>query len=218
MLTDADAAVALSTPVKSVEREGESYRVTTGKGQQYKARSVVMAVPLNVLSSIRFAPGLSEVQQKMAGAGHTGKGSKCYIHIRQKIGNWIGMAPDPHPITLVWTEKQRDDGTLLVCFSPPGRLDITDEEAVQTALRSLLPKVDVVGVTGYQWDVDPYSRGTWCWYRPGQLTAGLEGLRQRQGGLFMAGADQALGWRGFVDGALESGITAARDVRGYLKG
>ena len=33
----------------------------------------------------------------------------------------------------------------------------------------------------------------------------------------MAGADQAEGWRGFVDGAIESGITAARDARNFLK-
>jgi monoamine oxidase len=32
----------------------------------------------------------------------------------------------------------------------------------------------------------------------------------------MAGADQALGWRGFIDGALESGITAGREVRRFL--
>lgn len=218
MLQDTNADLALSTPVKAVERDGEYSRVTTAKGKTYRARSIVMAVPLNVLASIRMSPGLSGVQQRMADAGHVGRGSKCYVHIRQKVGNWIGMAPAPHPITLVWTEKQRDDGTLLVCFGPPGKLDISDEGAVQAALRGLLPKADVLGVTGYQWDVDPYSRGTWCWYRPGQLTSGLAGLRCPNGGVFMAGADQAEGWRGFVDGALESGITAARDVRAYLKG
>jgi len=218
MLQDTDADLALATPVRSVERDGELTRVTTARGESYRGRSVVMAVPLNVLASIRMAPGLNEVQRRMAEAGHSGRGSKCYIHVRQKLGNWIGMAPYPHPISLVWTEKQRDDGTLLVCFGPPGKLDITDEAAVQKALRTLLPKVDVLGVTGYQWDVDPYSRGTWCWYRPGQLTGGLAGLRRREGGVFMAGADQAEGWRGFVDGALESGISAARDVRAYLKG
>lgn len=218
MFLDSGADVLLSTPVRSVERDGAGYLVSAGKASVCRARAVVMAVPLNVLSGIRMAPGLNAIQQRMASAGHTGQGSKCYIHVRQKIGNWIGMAPYPHPITLAWTEKPRDDGTLLVAFGPPGRLDIGDEDAVQKALRTLLPKADVLGVTGYQWDVDPYARGTWCWYRPRQLTEGLAGLRRQEGGVFMAGSDQAEGWRGFVDGALESGITAARDVRAYLKG
>lgn len=218
MLQDSSADVLLSAPVRVVEQDGAGYRVSAGKDRIHRARAIVMAVPLNVLSGIRMEPGLNEIAQRMASAGHTGQGSKCYIHVRQTIGNWIGMAPHPHPITLAWTEKQRDDGTLLVAFGPPGLLDIGDEEAVQKNLRVMLPKAEVLGVTGYQWDVDPYSRGTWCWYRPRQLTEGLAGLRRREGAVFMAGSDQAEGWRGFVDGALESGITAARDVCAYLKG
>lgn len=216
MLADAPGEVRLATPIRAVERQGEFSVVTTARGERLKARAVVMAVPLNVLGSIAFSPALSAGKQAMAAAGHTGRGSKCYIHIRQQVGNWMGMAPHPHPITLTWTEQQRDDGTLLVCFGPPGNLDITDEEAVQQALRRLLPGAEVLGVTGYQWDVDPYSRGTWCWYRPGQLTRGLPDLRRAENGLFMAGADLAEGWRGFVDGALESGLTAARDLRAHF--
>lgn len=217
MLADGNCDLAMSEPVAAVTRQGDGHVVTTARGAAYRARAVVMAVPLNVLNSIRMTPALSAGKQRMAADGHTGRGTKCYIHIKQKVGNWMGMAPFPNPITLTWTEQQRDDGTLLVCFGPPGRLDITDEEAVQQALRTLLPKAEVLGVTGYQWDVDPYSRGTWCWYRPGQLTGGLQELRRSENGLFMAGSDLAEGWRGFVDGALESGITAARDVRSYLK-
>jgi monoamine oxidase len=218
MLDDSDADLLLSSPVKSVSREGDTYVVVTDKGQTFTTRAVVMATPLNVLANISMPAGWGAGKRSMIERGHVGRGSKCYVHIRQKVGNWIGMAPAPHPISLAWTEKQRDDGTLLVCFGPPNLLDITDEEAVQAALRTLLPKVEVLGVTGYQWAVDPYSQGTWCWYRPGQLTQGLPGLRSAEGGIFMAGSDQAEGWRGFVDGAIESGITAARDVRAYLKG
>lgn len=218
MRADCPCDIALSEPVASVTRFEDGHRVVTIKGAVYRASAVVMAVPLNVLQSITMTPALSTGKQTMANEGHTGRGTKCYIHIKQKVGNWMGMAPYPSPITLTWTEQQRDDGTLLVCFGPPGLLDITDEDAVQAALRTLLPKAEVLGVTGYQWDVDPYSRGTWCWYRPGQLTGGLQELRRAEHGVFMAGSDLAEGWRGFVDGALESGITAARDVRAYLKG
>ena len=217
MLADSSADVRLASPVKSIEKQGDNYRITGHQNQVFKARSVVLAVPLNVLSSIRMEPALNTAKVQMAAAGHTGHGSKCYIHIRQKIGNWFGSAPNPYPITLAWSEKHLDDGTVLVAFGPPGKLDITDEEAVQKAIRGLIPNAEVLGVTGYQWEADPYSRGTWCWYRPRQLTQGLEGLRKAEDGIFMAGADQAEGWRGFVDGAIESGITAARDVRNFMK-
>ena len=218
ILADSTAAISLSTPVKAIDQQGSRYTVRTASGRTFATNALVMAVPLNVLGSIALLDAMAEEKRVMTGPGHTGNGVKCYIHIKQKIGKWMGMAPFPNPITLVWTEKEMDDGTLLVCFGPPGLLDVNDEAAVQDALRRLLPKAEVLGVTAYQWDVDPYAKGTWCWYRPGQLTQGLEVLRKPSGGIFMAGSDSALGWRGFVDGALESGITAARDVRQYLKG
>jgi mono/diheme cytochrome c family protein len=218
MLMDSTAEVALSTPVRSIDKSGSTYQVTTAGDKGFRARAVVMAVPQNVLSSIAITPELSAGKRLMAANGQAGHGTKCYIHVRQKIGKWIGMAPAPNPISVVFTDREMADGSLLACFGPPGKLDITDEAAVQSALRQLLPKVEVVGVTGYQWAADPYSRGTWCWYRPGQLTAGWEDMRRAEGGLFMAGSDVAEGWRGFVDGAIESGYTAARDVRAFLKG
>ena len=218
MLADSTADVLLGAPIRAVDKDTAGYRVTTVAGKQFAARSVVMAVPLNVLPSIQFTPRLAEGKLALATAGHTGNGGKFYVHVRQKLGKWMGMAPHPNPITLIWTEKELDDGTLLVGFSPPGRLDIADEAAVQGALRGLLPKADVLSVMGYQWGVDPYAKGTWCWYRPGHVTKYLEEIQRPEGGLIVAGADTASGWRGFVDGALESGITAARNVRNYLNG
>ncbi|MFD3779458.1 FAD-dependent oxidoreductase [Streptomyces sp. NPDC058612] len=37
-----------------------------------------------------------------------------------------------------------------------------------------------------------------------------------EGRLFFAGADSASTWRGFIDGAIESGYRSARDIDHYL--
>ncbi|MXN73873.1 hypothetical protein GR157_03855 [Burkholderia sp. 4701] len=83
---------------------------------------------------------------------------------------------------------------------------------MQAALRSLLPGADVIATTGYQWTADPYSQGTWCYYRPGQMTRVLEPLRRREGAVLFASADSAYGWRGTIDGAIEGGTRVAREV------
>ena len=83
-------------------------------------------------------------------------------------------------------------------------------------LRKLLPKAEVQAVTGYQWAEDPYSKGTWCWYRPAQVAQGLRAMQQSSGRVHFATGDIAQGWRGFVDGAIETGLTAARQVRTQL--
>ncbi|SFV14984.1 flavin monoamine oxidase family protein [Pseudoduganella namucuonensis] len=218
MLGDAKADLLLSTPVSSVGRGGGMAVVTTTEGKSFKARAVVCAVPMNVLDAIAFSPDIANAKRAASRAGHTGNGGKFYAHIKQKVGNWMGMSPFPNPITMAWTERQRDDGTLLVCFSPPGKLDQNDEEAVQAALRGLLPGAEVLATMGYQWGADPYSKGTWCWYRPNQLSHSFAELRRIEGNVFFASADSAKGWRGFIDGAIESGAETAHEVIGYLRG
>lgn len=40
----------------------------------------------------------------------------------------------------------------------------------------------------------------------------LEALRERHGNILFASADWALGWRGFIDGAIEEGSRAAKQI------
>ena len=40
----------------------------------------------------------------------------------------------------------------------------------------------------------------------------LDALRERHGNVLFASADWALGWRGFIDGAIEEGARAARTI------
>jgi pseudooxynicotine oxidase len=70
----------------------------------------------------------------------------------------------------------------------------------------------VVKATGHDWSGDEFSDGAWCWYKPNQLTKYLKALQTREGNLFFASADSANGWRGFIDGAVESGLRSAREV------
>lgn len=41
-------------------------------------------------------------------------------------------------------------------------------------------------------------------------------MRARQGNIFFASSDWALGWRSFIDGAIEEGTRAALEVRNDL--
>jgi lysyl oxidase-like protein 2/3/4 len=52
--------------------------------------------------------------------------------------------------------------------------------------------------------------------RPGQYSKYLRELKEHQGRVIFASADWADGWRGFIDGAIEQGIHAAREARRLL--
>ena len=67
----------------------------------------------------------------------------------------------------------------------------------------------VTNAFGHAWGEDPLSQGTWCTYKPGQLTRFADELARTEGRLYFAGADHGEGWRGFIDGAIGSGARAA---------
>src|SRR5207253_3246007 len=69
---------------------------------------------------------------------------------------------------------------------------------------------------GQDWVADEFWRGTWPVYRPRQLTRYLGALQQSEGRVFLAGSEAANGWCGLIDGAIESGLTAARRVAELL--
>lgn len=52
--------------------------------------------------------------------------------------------------------------------------------------------------------------------RPGLLTDHLGDMRATQGNIVFACSDWALGWRSFIDGAIEEGTRAAMAVRSSL--
>ena len=108
------------------------------------------------------------------------------------------------------------EGALLVCFSPDPELARAGHDEVEAAIRAFLPGAELIEHTAHDWEADPFARGTWTVFRPGQIMRYETALRAREGRLVFAGAHTALLWPGFIDGAVESGLRAAADVRELL--
>jgi monoamine oxidase len=108
---------------------------------------------------------------------------------------------------------------LLIAFGPKGAdLNACDVDQVSAELRKLFGDLEVVATTGHDWASDEFSRGTWCMFRPGQTTRLLAELQKPEGRVFFAGSDLANGWNGFIDGAIESGIRADREIHARISG
>jgi len=216
MIGDTNVEITLSTPVSKVTHDKDKVVLTTEDDEVISAGAVIVAVPMNVLHEIEFSPALSSAKRDMSKQRHTGAGSKAYIRVKQDVGNVMTFAPARNkvtPFTSVFTDHVSDKGTLLIGFTPdPELLDVNDTEAVEAVLRPLLPGVNVTSSYGYDWNIDPFSKGTWCLYRPLQTTEHLRDMQAAEGRCRFAGADIANGWRGFIDGAIESGRHVGRQV------
>lgn len=112
------------------------------------------------------------------------------------------------------TEYDQDGGTILVAFCPDStKLDGTDLKQVRAALNLLVPETEVLEVASQDWTGDPLSGETWPMRRPVYLSQALPVFQKPQGRLLFAGSDYANGWGGFIDGAIESGLEAARAIQ-----
>ncbi len=71
----------------------------------------------------------------------------------------------------------------------------------------------------HDWDADPFSRGAYSYVPAGALDAQAALVRSVEDTLFFAGeATETHGWNGTVDGAIRTGIRAAREVLAGLSG
>jgi pseudooxynicotine oxidase len=215
---DGDPEVRTSAPVAAIEQRDATVTVTTRDGTVVTASAAVVAVPLNALGAVAFDPPLGDGKQAVAKEGQASRGAKVWALVTGVAEPLAALAPDSRPLTSATTWEALDDGSQLVfAFGPDaGRVRPGDERAVRAALAELLPDTArIADVTAHDWQADEFSRGTWATFRPGQL-ASLPSLQAPEGRVVLAGSDVATGWNGFMDGAIESGLVAARTVAGRL--
>ena len=86
----------------------------------------------------------------------------------------------------------------------------------KVAFAAFMPGAKMLKVDAHDWNSDSYSLGTCRAFRWGQITRFGAGLRRPEGRLAFATADMAIGWAGYIDGAIESGSRAAERTRSLL--
>jgi len=218
MQGDSGAEFLLDSPVKSIISDEGIVTVTTNTGKVYHARAAVVAVPLNCLGDIEFQPSLGAVKSRVSKARHTGSGTKIYARVKNVKAPVMCQGTIDMLLNFLWTEYVDDDSQILVGFGTSDKLlDINSEAAVRRAIKSFLPEAELLEFFTYDWNADPYSKGTWCMYRPHVLTEDFKQLQENQENIYFSGADIAYGWRGFIDGAIESGLRVGREVADGLK-
>ncbi|MFE5913527.1 flavin monoamine oxidase family protein [Streptomyces wedmorensis] len=218
ILAESKAGLSLSTPVDAIEDDGSRVIVTTRAGDRIRARSAVVALPLNTLADVAISPGLPQPVSGMVERGHPMLTAKIWARVRGEIEPFHAFAPvGKNPVNAARVEHRHDGDTLVVCFaSDASALDGTDPEAVQAALRTFVPDIEVVATAVHDWVGDEFSRGTWVHHRPGDLTRAVPLLREPHGRIHFAGGDIAALGVGGIDGAIESGSQAARNVAAAL--
>jgi hypothetical protein len=145
-------------------------------------------------------------------------GFKVWVKLRSATESFVCLASGHRELMFARTEVRKSDGDIMSCYGPDAtKLSWDSWEDVRDSIRGWIPNADIEDCFCHHWSSDEFSRETWRVPRPGQLTAFADELDQPEGLVVLAGADVARGWSGYMDGAVESGHRAARQVGDILR-
>ena len=210
LLEDSGAELRTGTPVAAIRSDGGQVVVKTEDGDEVSARAAVVTVPINTYGDIDFRPGLTGGKAALAKKGQMARTDKVWVHISEEL-TVGGFGPTLGPFCQIGTYKVIESGTLLECWNAGDTLNTHDRRAVTAAVQQYLPEAEVLAHTSYDWNADPFSKGVYPSFRVGELTQYWRDLRRAEGNVFFAGAMTG-GWYQYIDGAVESGLRAARDA------
>ena len=217
MRRDVRADVRLGTLVEAIAQDGTGVTVRTTDGE-HAASAAIVALPVNALGAVRFDPPLSDRKREAAEEGLVSLGLKVWAKLAPGFPSMFAVAPDRFPLSFVQAiAPTPDGGKVVVGFGPSAAaLSPADPEPVARAIEELLPGARVEEVGGHDWVRDPLAGETWASYGPGRSLRWLPELERREGRVSFAGGDFARGWGSYMDGAIETGLRAGREVEAIL--
>jgi monoamine oxidase len=210
-----------------MERHGSHVRVHyTARGTQrmIDAEHVVCAIPFPVLRGLAVRPPFSAPKRTAVARLPATSVTRVYLQFRERAwdeADGLAVATDlPIMLAAHATHGQPGRRGIVEAFVT-GRearalAQLTREEcvrAVRAQVARVIPGADgaVERAAVRAWDLDPWARGDYGWFRPGQVRAFRPHLAAPEGRVHFAG-DHTSARPGWMQGALDSGIRAAGEV------
>ncbi|KAJ5864133.1 uncharacterized protein N7529_006049 [Penicillium soppii] len=221
-LATGNLSYVFNSPVQSINDQGDKVTLKTRDSRQYTGARLISTIPLNVLNTISFDPPLDAQRASAANIGHVNQCVKVHAEISNKdMRSWTGIAYPFNKLTYAIGDGTTLAGnTHVVCFGGFHNHIQPEEDINETkkAVESMAPgKMDIKRLVFHNWSKDEFAKGAWFFSPPQLMSTSLEALRSRHGNVIFANSDWAVGWRSFIDGAIEEGTRAAMTVTEDLR-
>uniref|UniRef100_A0A8C5P7I5 Amine oxidase n=1 Tax=Leptobrachium leishanense TaxID=445787 RepID=A0A8C5P7I5_9ANUR len=222
--------VMLGRPVISLDQSGDEVIVETLNHEIYKGKYVISAVPPTLIAKIHFKPELPAIRNQLIQRLPMGSVIKCMMFYKEAF--WrkmdycaaIYFEEDDAPVEIT-LEDVKHDG------SAPGIMGFILASRATTLARlskeerkkriceyyaKALGTEEALHPVHYEeknWCEDQYSGGCYAsYFPPGIMTVYGRVIRQPVGKLYFAGTETATHWNGYMEGAVQAGERAAREV------
>jgi monoamine oxidase len=176
------------------------------------------------LRNVEFSPALSPGKQRAIEELRYGSATRVYVQFRRRF--WTdervsGFATVDQPME-IWCptyDQPGSRGILLGYFYEALSRRVAalpPEERITFFLENLAPVYPKTreyfeGGTSFAWDEQPYQRGAYALFTKGQWAAFGPHLASAEGRIHFAG-EHVSPWPGWMQGAMYSGLHAAREV------
>ncbi len=209
----------LRTPVRKVAVTDRDATITLADGSTISGDDVILAVPPSVWPGIAFDPPLPPALRPQMG-----ENVKFLAVLRSRFWRRAGLSPNllsDGPVQLTWdaTDNQPGPGVVLTSFSGAASAETCRNWAPAARANHYLRELEVayhevarefVKARFMDWPGDPWTRASYAFPAPGQVTTLGPVLREGLGRLQFAGEHTNFAFIGYMEGALGSGVATAR--------
>jgi len=213
--------IVLNAPVATVKIEADRVTVSGRDGKTFTADDVILTAPPSVWDGIRFEPALPDTLRPQMG-----RNIKNLISLKNRFWQQDNLAAESlsdGSVQMTWESTAGQDGdapAAMVAFSGGPSADamraIAPQErdaAYAAELKKRYPKFSEAFVRSrfMDWPAIPWTRAGYSFAAPGEVTT-MGPLLQKgiEGRLHFAGEYACYKFPGYMEGALNSGVSVAR--------
>ena len=218
--------IVLGEPVVAIDQSGPRVRVTTRSGREFSGDRVVSTIPTPVLADIAMTPGWSPGKRRLLEESEWANTVKVVAKaaspkwLREGVHGWpmaggdrpwervidiTGNEPGGQGNVFFYINGANAEAYLARPAETRARQIVADFEADLPGLFD-----DVLLTQEFAWPDQPWIRGSFAGLGPGQGWI-LREWQKPEGRLHFAGDFTTLK-SGWVEGAIESGLRAARQI------
>ncbi|KAG9485617.1 hypothetical protein GDO78_008614 [Eleutherodactylus coqui] len=204
--------VKLQRPVVRLDQTGENAIVETLNHEVYHSKFVISAIPPVLTTKIHFNPELPSLRNQLIHRLPMGSVIKCMVYYKEAFWRKMGccgcmMIEDENTPIGFTLDDTKPDGSVPAII---GKIKICEYYAKVMGTEEALHPVHY---EEKDWCKEQYSGGCYtAYFPPGIMTQFGSVIRKPVGRLYFAGTETATVWSGYMEGAIEAGERAAREV------
>jgi monoamine oxidase len=219
--------VHLERPAARVAQDAAGVSVTDATGQVWRAKWVIVSVPVGLGARIDWEPALPSARRELMARAPMGAAVKCFARYERAFWRERGLsgeaASGDGPLSVTFDQCAADGSTpCLLAFVGGAAARTWRERDADERKAVVLGKLasyfgDEARTPSawaeHDWCTEPWSGGgPVAIFGPGALSAHGAALREPVGRVHWAGTETARRCLGFIEGAVESGRRAADEV------